>query len=200
MQSGADPGLFRCQLHSANSWAHLLTFTAPLSVPFLLQRARFHLDETTRWPRLRSRMLRDQSSNLVSVIFPPLFRSWLTLAVDSIVFVHGLRGNGSASWCKATAPSATVESLLQQVPGIRVREYDGKKELHEEFDWESFLDIEASSLLKFLDQENSPDVRPGHMVHVPMYSPCGADLELPFSHFRGIVRSFSSDTAWAGTS
>jgi hypothetical protein len=41
------------------------------------------------------------------------------------------------------------------VPGIRVHEYDSKKELHDKFDWESFLDVEASSLLKFLGLEKS---------------------------------------------
>ena len=107
-------------------------------------------------------MLRDQSSNIIFAIFCSSVPIVADVGVGSIVFVHGLRGNGSASWCKATAPSATINSLLQQVPGTRVREYDSKKELHEEFDWESFLDIEASSLLKFLGLENSPDVRPGH--------------------------------------
>lgn len=85
------------------------------------------------------------------------------------------------------APSATIQSLLQE-PGINVREYDSKRELHEEFDWESFLDIEASSLLKFLGLENSPDVRPGLYAIAPLrclHSISGLIMS-PFSMDRNI--------------
>ena len=80
-----------------------------------------------------------------------------------------------------------------------MREYDGKSELHEEFDWESFFDIKASPLLKSLDLENPPNVRPGHYGIWHPHSTSRADLEFSFSHFRAIVRSISSDTAWAET-